>query len=61
MGVAVDKAGHGNHAGAVNNGSRLFLRGIFGDGDDFAAFDADVGTEEHFHPFIHGHNGNVGN
>ena len=49
------------HAGAVDDGGGLLRRGDFGDGKDFTIGDADIAAEENFHPFIHGHNGDVGN
>ena len=61
MGMAVDKTGHGYHAGAVDDGGGLVLGGILGDGDDLAAINADMSAEEYIHPLIHSHNGNVGN
>ena len=61
MGVAVDEAGDGHHAGAVHNGFRGLLRGGLGDGDDFAVGNADIGSEEHLHFGVHGHRGDIGN
>ena len=60
MGVAVDETGHGDHAGAVDEGIGLLLGSGFFNGDDFAILDADVGTEEDVHFGIHGHNSDVG-
>ena len=60
MGVAVDEAGDGHHAGAVDNGGGGLLGGGFLNGDDLASVDADVGPEEHLHFGIHSHRGDVG-
>ena len=61
MGMAVDEAGHGYHAGAVEDGFGSVLGSGLFDGDDFAVFNADIGTEEYLHFGVHGHNGDVGN
>ena len=60
MGVAVHQAGHGHHAGAVDDGLGRLLGGLPGDGDDLAPLDPDIGSEEHLHFGIHGHGGDVG-
>ena len=60
MGVAVNKAGNGHHAGAVDDGGRLLCRSFLADVGDLAAGDADAGTEQHLHFFIHGHNRDIG-
>ena len=61
MGVAVDEAGNGHHAGAVNNGLGLLLGSGFFNGHDLAVCNADIGAEEHVHFGIHGHSSDVGN
>ena len=61
MGVAVDEAGNGHHAGAVHNGSGRFGGGLSLNGDDFAVLDADISAENNLHPGIHGHGCDIGN
>ena len=60
MGMAVNKAGDGNHAGAVNNGLRGIRRSVFFNGDNFAAVNADVSAKQDFQLGVHGHNGDIG-
>ena len=61
MGVAVDKAGHGHHAGAVNHGFRRLLGGRAGDGDNFPALNANVSAEDNLHFGVHGHRSDICN
>ena len=61
MGMAVYETGDGYHTGAVKDGFGLLLGSGLFNGDDFAVFDADVGTEQHIHFGVHGHNSDVGN
>ena len=61
LSVAVNQARNGYHAGAVDDGFGGFFRGRFGNGDNFAILDANIGTEEYFHFGIHGHGSDVGN
>ena len=57
--MAVDQAGHGNHAGAIDDGLGLLLGSFLGDGGDFALGDANIGGEQHIHLGIHGHNRDI--
>ena len=59
MGMAIDEAGDGYHAGAIDDGFRGLLGSAFGDGDDFSAVNADIDTEQYFHPGVHGDSGYV--
>ena len=61
MGVTVDEAGNGYHAGAVDNGLGAALRGFLGDGADLAVFNGDEAAEEDLHFVVHGHYGDIGN
>ena len=61
MGVAVDEAGHGHHAGALDDGLWHFLRDLFGDKFDFSIGNADVDPKEDLGTGGHGHGGDVGN
>ena len=61
MGMAVDHAGHDHHAGAIDDGGRLLGGCGFGNGCDLAVLDAQECAEEHFHFFVHGYNGDIGN
>ena len=61
MGVAVDQAGDGHHAGGIDDGLGRFLGGNLVQIYDFAVLNADVGTKEYFHAGIHGHGGHIGN
>ena len=61
VGVAVDEAWHGHHAGALNDGLRHFLRDLFGDKFDFPIGNADVDPKEDLGAGGHGHGGDVGN
>ena len=61
MGVAVDEAGNGHHAGAVYNGLGCFGGGLSLNGDDLAVLDADISAENDLHPGIHGHGCDIGN
>ena len=60
MGMTVDETGYGYHAGAVEDGFGSVLGSGLFNGDDFAVLDADVGTKQHIHFGIHGHNSDVG-
>ena len=61
MGVAVDKAGNGHHAGAVHNGLGRFGRGLSLNGDDLSVLDADISAKNDLHPGVHGHGCDIGN
>ena len=61
MGMAVYKTGHCHHAGAVQNGFGLGIRGSFADIGDLAVFDADESTEKYSHLLIHGNGSYIGN
>jgi hypothetical protein len=61
MGVAVDEAGNGHHAGAVHNCLGRFGGGLSLNGDDFSVLDADISAENDLHPGIHGHGCDIGN
>ena len=61
MGVAVNEAGDGHHAGAVDDGGRLLGRGGLTDVSDLTAIDTQKSTEQNLHFFVHGHNGDIGN
>ena len=61
MGVAVDQAGHADHAGAVDDLGGLLGRSLLADVNDLAVRNADVTAKDHIQIFIHGHDCDVGN
>ena len=61
MGMAVDEAGNGHHAGTIDHRLGRLLGGCAVNGGDFSILDADVGPENHLHFGIHGHRGDVCN